>query len=716
MGKSLIICEKPEVAKDITDAILINPQIEDGYSYDSKYIVTYCYGHLLQLVDPEYYDKKFSDRKNLTNLPIYFNSWKKIPFENDKNKNKQFKIIEILLTKVNEVIHAGDPDEEGQLLVDELIEYFGFKGEVKRVLINDNTPSKIIEAFSNLENNDKFKNLGNSAYARQLADKTFGINESRLASVKLSTNLSIGRVQTPTLSLVVNRDALIENHIKEKYLNIRGSFCINDSIIDFEFKPNESFLEKLQTLENSKIRSTEKTNISEMLDAEVDRIFACDVEYKNAKENPPLPYSLTTLQADMNRRYSLSLSETLKITQNLRDKYKAITYNRSDCEYLDPIHFEEGLDVLNECFKNINKRYLISKDYVSKCFDSRKVKAHHAIIPQKKRILFDNMTNKEKVVYKAIVDRYALQYMPPVSKTKVTLTIRVPNGNFIAKLCKINDPGFKSQFLPKEKLIGDDLSFLRNRQMVNAKFIKYKIEIKETNPLPKYTPETLIKDMANISKYCNEETKKILIEKDKDAEGGCGGIGTVATRAGIVDLLLKRNFLIMQGKYIVSTDLGKNFINILPFYLKTADLTAKWYLMQREVKKGANPEIIMMNVVEEFNKHKDIAYNNKHFNFKENSIYGKCPICGGNIKKHNKKRFYYCESSECDFVIFSKIKYFDNEINMTDNRVIKLLKNVPITAKVKGKEGKEYSGKFKLVLKKYNNKVYANLERVNIYK
>ena len=312
MGYKLVIAEKPMLGRDIARAMCGRKVSETTPLPISGngYTVVACAGHLLELVEPEHVDRKWGEPWSIDALPILIPDWPKQPA---KGKDDLVERIRGLLDGADCVIHAGDPDDEGQLIVDELLDYLGYKGEVLRVYVNDNIEKNIQKAFERLVPNGECRNAGRAAYARQMADACFGMNETRLATKRLGGRFTVGRVQTPTLGLVVNRDEEIEHHVSRKYyeLTAMGGCADAQEPVTFKFKPGKTLLDGETRLFDR-----------EPLDALKDRLDGTDTGFTTVLsekvENPPLPYNLTVLLSDMSRRYGFTAAKTQQITQDLR--------------------------------------------------------------------------------------------------------------------------------------------------------------------------------------------------------------------------------------------------------------------------------------------------------------------------------------------------------------------------------------------------------------
>ena len=616
MSNILVIAEKPDVARDISGAMIQGAKEEKGYFYGSVngdvWVVTSAFGHLLSLCDPEDYDQKYKSW-HMEDLPIYFPDWElKMPKE--PYKAERLNLIKKLIAKTDVLISAGDPDDEGQLLVDEIIDFLKFKGPVKRVLINDSMPDNIRKEFSHIKNNDDYRNLGKAANARRMADYCFGVNETRLAGIKLHRQgLAIGRVQTPTLGLVIARDMQIENHVKSKYYEMDLNVLTPEFAfaVPFKFKPDKKYL---------KDNGTDKILDPSFLTAIGEDLTGKDVQFtttvKGKVTNPPLPYNLTVLQSDMSRRYGFSMNRTLDITQSLRSKH-AITYNRSDSQYLKEEHHQEAPDlfrtIINGTLPGI---YQMDFKRHSACFNDSLVTAHHGIIPQKNNINPDSLKPDEKKVYMAIVERYAMQFMKPlvqkVSTSIISYNIDGYRHTFEHTAYETIDPGYTKYFGKDDPEKDEESKGFFKAGNHEGKAESYQVNEKETKPPARYTDGTLAGDMASIAKYVTDpEIKAILKKKDEGKKGENGSIGTVATRGVIVDNLVKRGFLERKGKNIISTRLGREFFAILPESITKADTTARWWLIQEDIKEGKEADVnaIQRSVIDVFLEHKDSAYN-----------------------------------------------------------------------------------------------------------
>ena len=581
----LFIAEKPELARAIADALEGRAIRGDGFIKVGDDVITWCFGHLLALKNPDEYDEKYS-RWRMSDLPMDI---QKLTLKPIKGKENQVKIIKKLLSEATEVINAGDPDEEGQLLVDEILEYCKNKKPVGRILINDNTKPLVQKAIKNIKDNKEFIGLRNSAYVRNVADWKYGLNLTRAYTLKARESsfnpnvLSVGRVQTPILNLVYERELEVNNHVKENYYNIKGL-----KEVDFTFKiPKEKLEDKLlkdKDYAEQILKLSQENNLF--------KVESFDI--KKEEVAPLLPYNLLELQADCNRKFKYKPDQVKDITQNLREKHKAITYNRSDCQYLSDEQHEDASKLIPVIQANLGEYSSESFDtsIKSKAFNSKNVSAHHAIIPTQTKIEISRLTTEELNVYKLISLRYLIQFMPNKINERTVISVKnSENLEFIHNSVKNLSMGWASLWggEKEEDDIEDDLVdlILSDKFKVGLEFPFDEINLIESTTKPKqlYTFATLLKDLTSVAKYIkNPDIKKLLQEKDKDKKGESGGIGTPATRDTIIKLLIDRNFMAETKGKITTTQLGKDFLNTLPDNAKKPDMTALWAEKQREIK------------------------------------------------------------------------------------------------------------------------------------
>lgn len=703
----LIIAEKKELAEAIVAAIPGDKKYNGSSIIIGDYIACWIYGHILTHKEPEEIDPSLKKWK-LDTLPIYFSKWDKkiLPYRKDL-----FNTVKDLIhsNEITEIIHAGDADSEGQYLVDELLEYCSNKKPVKRLMVNDNTLGGVQKAFSKIEDNSKYTALGKSAEARAIADMIVGFSLSRFYSIINNAKLSIGRVQTPTMALVVNRDNEIKNHIKEKYYNLYLKTNINDIDIDLRY--------------SSKERIIDKSIYEEFINNVGDKTSNLLITKKENYRVTPLPYNLSDLESDAATLFKYSAKKTMDITQNLRDKYKAITYNRSDCRYLSEEHFKEAPKLIPLVAEKLNFTATFDFNEKSRCFNDKYVTAHHGIIPTGAGD-FEQFSQEEKNIYKLIAERYLIQFLEKVKIEKTEAKVEINEAIFKKSSIKILEPGYTKYFkvLEDDNENDEEVEEKKENNLSKIPGGEYQIKIndsnffieeKETTAKKPYTEATLIKDLNNIAKYVKDpEIRELLKSKDKDKKDVNGSIGTTATIPGILEGLIEKGFLTRKEEKIISTELAKEYLKILPESLKTPDSTALWWSIQEKIARGeAKLEDLTLSVLEDVktiinSEHKTISSEFSTLK-QEKEIIGVCPKCGEPIYEGEKN--FYCNGykSGCDFKLWKKIKVFNQkEVTITKQDAKTLLnKGTILITGLTNKAGKKYKANFKLEI----NDKYVNL-------
>ncbi|HHW1540281.1 TPA: DNA topoisomerase 3, partial [Campylobacter coli] len=631
----LFIAEKPELGRAIAEGLDGNYKSGEGYIQKGDNIVTWAFGHILELAKPEEYDEKYKLWK-LEDLPLPIKEFKYLP---KKESKKQLKIICDLIhsDKITSIVNCGDADDEGQILVDEIIQYSKTSKPVFRVLINDLTPKAVKEEIAKIKPNADFKGMSERGFARSQADWIVGINLTRAYTIMARKNgyegiLSVGRVQTPILALIVNRDKEFENFKSINYYSLLGDFNINNNTIKARLKTEDKILD--ENLAKEIKESCENQNAK------------INLKIENKKEYPPLPYNLLVLQAECAKLFGFSPDKTLEITQILREKHKAITYNRSDCQYLPETMFEQAPNILNIIKENLNSNDEIqalidSSDLTikSKAFNDANISAHYGIIPTQNKIS-SQLTQDELVVYNLIAKRFIIQFFHPREYQTTTINLEVNQRIFTATQNKTTKSGFRSLWQnidseeEQENNENDinDLSILKNGDIAKCSLIQ--IEKKQTKPRPYYTMTTLLKDLNSVAKYVSDERiKKLLIEKDKDKKGESGGIGTPATRSNHIKTLIEREYIEVskdKKQIIKSTKKGRDLIKLSPKSLITPDMTALWFEQQKMIEIS---ELRREQFLEEITKEviSEIQRIDKNQEFKildnENKPKIQCPQC-----------------------------------------------------------------------------------------
>ena len=580
----LFIAEKPSLARAIAD-VLPKPQSRgDGFiKCGENDYVTWCVGHLLEQAEPEAYNPIFKQWR-LEHLPIIPDKWQLIP---RKDVAKQLKIVEKLIHQADELVNAGDPDREGQLLVDEVFSYANLsvekRDQIKRCLISDLNPSAVEKAVQKLQPNRNFIPLATSALARARADWLYGINMTRAYTIRgrqagYHGVLSVGRVQTPVLGLIVRRDFEIENFQPKDFFevvaHIQNEKTTENSTALFTFTALWQPSKACEDYQDDDARVLSQS-LAENVVKRITQQPAEVMEYsdKREKETAPLPYSLSALQIDAAKRFGLSAQEVLDICQRLYETHKLITYPRSDCRYLPEEHFAERMAVLNAISTHAPTYRtlpdILNMEQRNRCWNDKKVEAHHAIIPTAKNRTV-NLTQQELNVYTLIARQYLMQFCPDAEYRKSKITLNIAGGSFIAQARSLQTAGWKTLWGKEdndEEQQEPLLPIVKKGQILFCQ--KGEIISKKTQPPKPFTDATLLSAMTGIARFVQDkELKKILRETD--------GLGTEATRAGIIELLFKRGFLYKKGKNIHSSEAGRILIQALPDIATQPDMTAHW--------------------------------------------------------------------------------------------------------------------------------------------
>lgn len=666
----LYIAEKPELARAIKDALNGNESFAKGYFTKGDNIITYAVGHLLELYKPDDYDEKYKNW-SFDTLPIEIKEYKYKPKENTKD---QLKIVCSLINdnKVNRIIHCGDADDEGQILIEEILNYAKNKKPVMRVLINDLTKEAIQKEIADMKPNSEFKLISDRGFARSIADWEVGMNLSRAYTIAYRLRggqgaISVGRVQTPILSLIVNRDYENSNFKSVDYYAIKGVFDINGKSFTAPL-----FLDKdIKIINENEAKGIENSSLHSS--------FGVKVSANKKNDEPPLPFNLLTLQTLASKLFGFSAKKTLEITQILREKYKAITYNRSDCEYLPTTAFENAPAVLKAVSENISLD--VSKadtSYKNRAFDDSKLSAHYGIIPTTAKFNKAELSKDELNIYELIATRFLMQFFKPCEYMSYSLVFSKDNLIYKTSAKKILKAGYREFFNKasddesEEMLVNDELLDLDGASASCKNII---INKEKTKPRPLYTMTSLLKDLNSVAKYVtNEKIKKLLLEKDKEKKGENGGIGTPATRSDMIEKLIKEEYIEIskdKKQQIKSTQKGKNLIKCCSSLLATPDMTALWYEYQKEIEAGnRTKDNFLFSVKNDIEVEIERIKNNEEFKMDVNNSGIPCPKCkdGFLIERISQKGFkwlscsrYKADNTGCD----AKFKY-DKNGNIVD--------------------------------------------------
>ena len=542
----LVIAEKPSVAISIAKVIGANKK-KDGYYEGNGYRVSWCVGHLIQMANPDAYDEKYA-KWNMADLPIIPSDYK---YEVAKATKKQFNILKKLMNnkEIDMVINACDAGREGESIFRLVYNESKCKKKMKRLWISSMEDSAIKEGFDNLKDGKDYDNLFESAQARAIADWLVGMNISRLYSCLYKQNYSVGRVQTPTLSMIVKRDDEIANFKKEKYYTVELStngFTLSTDRID-----DEVAAEQLISLVGDKIEIT-------------------DIIQKEKITKPDLPFDLTTLQRECNKYFGYSAKQTLDYTQSLYEK-KLITYPRTDSRCLTE-------DMIVSTVNNILGKNDFDTGRIKVIFNSKKVTDHHAIIPTVSSLSEDlsGIPESEAKVYRLISDKFHASVGYPLVESTTKIVAEFNGFEFTSSGKVIKDEGF-IKYLKEYKSKQSEGAVLPDLSVGDVLSIENK-EIKEkfTQPPKHFTEDTLLKSM--------EIAGNDALEKGVEVERK--GLGTPATRAGIIENLIYKGFVERDKKNLVATHKGISLVTIVSDTFKSAETTAKWEMELSDIAQG----------------------------------------------------------------------------------------------------------------------------------
>ncbi|RBP83607.1 DNA topoisomerase III [Marinomonas rhizomae] len=604
----LYIAEKPSLARAIAAAFPSPQKKEEGCIWlPNGDCVSWCIGHLLEQAEPHQYNPAYKSW-NLDHLPIIPTDWQ---WQEKANTKKQLGILKKLIKKASTIVHAGDPDREGQLLVDEVLHYTKVPVQklknTQRLLVNDLTPSAVKKALSNLRSNNEFAALSRSALGRARADWLFGLNLTRAYTIRgrqagYQGVLSIGRVQTPVLGLVVARDKERQAFVPKDFYQVWASIQTpQGAMFQAKWLPSEAcqpYMDEehrilsLPLAQNVANRITNKPAI------------VIEANYKQKKQTPPLPYSLSALQIDAAKAFSLSAQQVLDTCQTLYERHQMITYPRSDCRYLPTQQHKDAPAIITALTRSGGETQQGAKNAdasrKSKAWNDKQVTAHHAIIPTTQAHKASSLSKTETLVFHLIARQYLMQFYPEYDYLASYIKLEIEGGQFEAKGNTPIALGWKALLPNKNKTKDPEDENQNELPKLNKNeelwCTKGQIQEKVTTPPAAFTDASLLAAMTGISRFVTDkDIKAILKETD--------GLGTEATRASIIELLFKRGFLMRQGKQIHASQTGRAFIDCLPIQLATPDMTAKWESALNSISLGeASYQAFMTNLESNLNQ------------------------------------------------------------------------------------------------------------------
>ncbi|MEC1305000.1 DNA topoisomerase III [Lysinibacillus capsici] len=640
MAKSLVIAEKPSVARDIARVLKCNKK-GNGFLEGDKYIVTWALGHLVTLADPESYDVKYKTW-NLEDLPMLPERLKLTVI---KQTGKQFNAVKSQLTRndVNEIIIATDAGREGELVARWILDKVKIKKPLKRLWISSVTDKAIKDGFANLKPGNAYDNLYASAVARSEADWYIGLNATRALTTRFNAQLNCGRVQTPTVAIIAAREDEIKNFKAQTYYGIEAQTTDN--------------LKLTWQDQNGNSRSFDKDKINTLVKKiGNNNAIVADIEKKPKKSFAPGLYDLTELQRDANKIFGYSAKETLNIMQKLYEQHKVLTYPRTDSRFISQDIVATLPERLKACgigeYRSIANKLLTKPIKPTKAFvDDSKVSDHHAIIPTEGYVNYSAFTDKERKIYDLVVKRFLAVLLPAFEYEQLTLRAKIGDESFIARGKTILSSGWKEVYEHRfdDEDTTDDVKEQILPRIDKGDILKVKLIAQtsgQTKPPARFNEATLLSAMENPTKYMATNDKKLA-----DTLKSTGGLGTVATRADIIEKLFN-SFLIEKrgGKDIYITSKGRQLLDLVPEELKSPALTADWEQKLELIAKGKLKKDVFISEMKNYTKEIVTEIKGSDKKYKHDNISTKsCPDCGKPMLEVNGKKgkMLVCQDREC---------------------------------------------------------------------
>ena len=630
--KSLVIAEKPSVARDIARVLKCGKN-NNGALEGEKYVVTWALGHLVTLADPEGYDAKYKEWK-IEHLPMLPEKFELVVI---KQTGKQYQVVknQIYRNDISEIIIATDAGREGELVARWILEKANNKKPVKRLWISSVTDKAIREGFTHLKDGKDYNNLYRAAAARAESDWIVGMNATRALTCKYNASLSCGRVQTPTLAMIAKREEEIKNFKPKPYYGLNGR-TKNLTLTWRDKRTKEKTVFEKQRIEDIYNRIKGKSGT------------VTEVKTTAKKSYAPGLYDLTELQRDANKLFDFSAKETLNIMQRLYENHKVLTYPRTDSRYLpkDIVGtLKERLDaVCTGPYKQLAGR-LARKPIVtnSSFVDDSKVSDHHAIIPTEEFVRLDNMSTDERKIYDLVVRRFLAVLYPPCEYEEVSVVAVIDNEEFAAKGKVIKSLGYREVYESGTEEEEDRI--LKAEKGEVLKEIEFIITEGKTAPPAPFNEATLLSAMENPVHFLEDKNKEVV-----KTLGETGGLGTVATRADIIEKLFHTFLIEKRGKDIFVTSKGRQLLELVPEDLKKPELTAQLEMKLSQIAQG---KLKQQNLMEEMISYtKEIVSEIKEGDGKfrhDNLTNTKCPVCGQKMLAVNGKnsRMLVCSDREC---------------------------------------------------------------------
>ena len=653
--KSLVLAEKPSVARDIARVLNCHKNLP-GAIEGSQYVVTWALGHLVTLADPEEYDQKFKEW-NLSYLPMLPKKWNLVVI---KQTSKQYRNVKTQLFRkdISDIIIATDAGREGELVARWILDKSGCHKPLRRLWISSVTDKAIREGFSHLKDGSQYNALYYAAKSRAEADWLVGINATRALTCKYNAQLSCGRVQTPTLAIIAHREKEIRSFKPQEYYELT---CTANSV-----------KWSWQHEKNGSTRSFQKEFITDLrVRLNGQSLTITDIQRSRKKTQAPGLYDLTELQRDANRRFGFSAKETLNIMQRLYENHKVLTYPRTDSRYIGTDIVPTIKERLKACntgpYKAFIPQLLRSPIKTSKAFvDDKKVSDHHAIIPTEEYVQLDHMSNEERKIYDLVVRRFISVLYPAFEYEQTTMRASAAGQNFAARGKIILSPGWKTIYDADYDVytdedgyddMGDAGSGFRGHnadqplpdltQGSKLPISTVTINTGKTKPPARFTEAALLSAMENPVKYM--ESRDI---HQKKALSETGGLGTVATRADIIEKLFHSFLIEKKGNELLITSKGKQLLELVPEDLKKPELTAKWELQLSDIANGNRKEHAFIQDIQHYTEALIEEIRSADGTFRHDNLTNtKCPRCGKRMLAVNGKnaRLLVCQDRECGY-------------------------------------------------------------------
>lgn len=644
--KALVIAEKPSVARDIARVLHCEKKLDGGME-GRDYIVTWALGHLVTLADPEAYDKKYV-KWEMETLPMMPDKMKLVVIP---QTGKQFRAVKALLFRkdVGSVVIATDAGREGELVARWILEITGCQKPIKRLWISSVTDKAIREGFEHLRDGREYDNLYRAAAARAEADWLVGINATRALTCKYNAQLSCGRVQTPTLAMIARREQEIKEFVPKEYFGL----TLKAAGIRWSWQDKKSG--SYRTFDKERTEKLKK-------ELEGKALTVTSVEKVSKKQNAPGLYDLTELQRDASRRFGYSAKETLNIMQRLYENHKVLTYPRTDSRYIGKDVAETLKERLKACavgpYRKLAGTLAMKPIHTNASFvDDKKVSDHHAIIPTEQFVDLSHMTNEERKIYDLVVRRFLAVLMPPFTYDETTMKAEAGEGIFTARGKIVQSQGWKEAY-ETEVFSGEDEDEIAEELPKEQKLPelkkgeKLKIEKTEltagkTKPPARFNEATLLSAMENPVKYMESRDKTYI-----RTLGETGGLGTVATRADIIDKLFKSFLMEKKGKDIYITSKARQLLGLVPEDLKKPELTASWELKLGKIARGELKQEAFLSSIRGYTEELIAEIKTADGTFRHENITGKkCPRCGKFLLAVNGKnsKLLVCQDRECGY-------------------------------------------------------------------